>query len=335
MQTEKKSASAVGLDVGTSRIVTARPGEKGVICSAQLNAFVDLPWSKLTAKTLLNHRVPHSIEAERIVVHGTESARFADLLGVETRRSMSKGLVNPNEPESVQRIRKIIELVVGKAECQGQPLCFSVPAVHPGAEENATFHQATLMQILTELGYSANSITEGLAVVYAELEKSNYTGVGISFGGGLTNVCLAYLSVPVATFSLAKAGDYIDSSAAVATGELANRIRLRKEDTFYFNGAFGDSTLQALAVYYEELIETIVAAMAEQFEPCCRTGRFKTPVPVVLSGGSAMPRGFRDRFEEALRAGNLSLEISEVRLAANPLETTARGALIAALTESE
>ena len=33
--------------------------------------------------------------------------------------------------------------------------------------------------------------------------------------GGLCNVCLAYLSVPVMSFSIPKAGDYIDSSASL------------------------------------------------------------------------------------------------------------------------
>ena len=64
--------------------------------------------------------------------------------------------------------------------------------------------------MLDELGYEATSINEGLAVVYGELEDSNYTGIGISCGGGLCNVCLAYLSVPVLSFSIPKAGDYID-----------------------------------------------------------------------------------------------------------------------------
>ena len=54
----------------------------------------------------------------------------------------------------------------------------------------------------------------------------NYTGIGISCGGGLCNVAMAYLSAPIVTFSVAKAGDYIDARAASVTGERANRIRL-------------------------------------------------------------------------------------------------------------
>ena len=333
MQQNGKQITPIGLDVGTSRIVTARPGGDGFIYSTQLNAFVDLPWSKLTAETLSKQGLPHAIADSRLLVYGTESARFADLLGVETRRSMNRGVLNSCEPQSLMQIRKIIELVVGRPVEKGQRLCFSVPAPVPGGEDNVTYHEASLRQILTEMGYTARSITEGLAIVYGELESTNYSGIGISFGGGLCNICLAYLSVPVASFSVAKAGDYIDSSAAAAVGDLSNRIRLRKEDSFHFNGYFSDKSLQALTVYYDDMISTVVSQMKERFAPCCQTGRFKTAVPVVLSGGTAMPKGFRDRFESALRTCDFPVPISEVRLATNPLETTAKGALIAALSD--
>jgi len=45
-----------------------------------------------------------------------------------------------------------------------------------------------------------------------------------------------------------------------------------------------------------------------------------------------MPKGFRERFEQVLGGGEFPIAVSEVRLASNPLEATAKGALIAALT---
>ena len=56
-------------------------------------------------------------------------------------------------------------------------------------------------------------------------------------------------------------------------------------------------------------------------------------IPIVLSGGTAKPKGFRELFEKSLRAHPLPIEISEVRLASDPLTATARGALIAAMYE--
>jgi hypothetical protein len=51
----------------------------------------------------------------------------------------------------------------------------------------------------------------------------------------------------------------------------------------------------------------------------------------VLSGGTAMPKGFLDHFNKVLHADDFPLGLSEVRVAADPLHSTARGALMAAL----
>jgi hypothetical protein len=46
-----------------------------------------------------------------------------------------------------------------------------------------------------------------------------------------------------------------------------------------------------------------------------------------------MPKGFRDRFEKILREKEFPIELSEIRMAADPLTTTAKGALVAALCD--
>jgi hypothetical protein len=54
-------------------------------------------------------------------------------------------------------------------------------------------------------------------------------------------------------------------------------------------------------------------------------------VPLVLSGGTAMPKGFLDHFIRILEAEEFPLRLSEVRVSGDPLHSTARGALMAAL----
>src|SRR4029077_1787399 len=249
-QTETLKTSAIGLDVGTSRIVAARSVGQDIKYDIQLNAFVTIPYSKMTESMLQKEGVPHTVQASEIIVHGNESERFADLLNKDIRRPMTRGVLNPEEPDSVRLIREITASLAGKA-AKGAKLCFSVPAATLGAAENLTYHEASVRQVVTELGYEAKSINEGLAVVYGELESCNYTGIGISCGGGLCNVCLSYLSVPVISFSIPKAGDFIDSSSASVTGERANRIRIQKEQSFYINGNFETKLQQVLTVYYD------------------------------------------------------------------------------------
>jgi hypothetical protein len=215
---------------------------------------------------------------------------------------------------------------------KGQKLCFTVPAAPLGAEESLTYHEATMKRVLTDLGFEATSINEGLAVVYAEMENTNYTGIGISFGGGLCNVCLSYLAVPVLSFSVPKAGDFIDSSAASVIGEVPNRVRLMKEQTFFMNGHFENKLQEVLSVYYDDMIDAVVGGLQNAFKSARNLPKLIRPIPLVLSGGTAAPRGFKERFEKALRKSDFPVELSEIRMASDPLTATAKGALVAALS---
>jgi hypothetical protein len=303
---ETPNFEPIGLDVGTSRIVTARQTNHEIKYATQLNAFVSIPYSKMTENALQKEGVPHSVDESEILVHGNESERFADLLNKD---------------------------MTGKVE-KGGKLCFTVPAAPLGAEDNLTYHEATLRQVLSDLGYDTTTINEGLAVVYAEMESTNYTGIGISCGGGLCNVCLSYLTVPILSFSILKAGDFIDSSAASVTGERPNHIRILKEQSFYLNGHFEDKLQQVLSVYYDDMIQTLVTGLRNAFQSARNVPKLTRPIPLVLSGGSAIPKGFKERFETALRASDFPVDLSEIRMAADPLTTTAKGALVAALSDN-
>jgi hypothetical protein len=324
--------TALGLDVGTSRICLAERSGEEFQYETQLNAFVNIPYSKMTENVLKKEKVPHTVNGTEIVVHGNESDRFADLLNVETRRTMSRGVLNPAEPDSLSMIRKIVDSLLDPTKDR-QKLCFTVPAAPLGTEDNLTYHEATIRQILTDLGYEVKSINEGLAVVYSELESSNYTGIGISCGGGLCNVCLAYLSVPVLSFSIPKAGDYIDTNTATVTGERANRVRIAKEDSFHLNGFFSDKLQQVLGVYYDEMIQSLVNGMKQAFSTSRSLPKSGRNLPVILSGGTALPEGFRDRFEKIFREADLPITATEIRMAADPLHSSAKGALVAALAD--
>jgi hypothetical protein len=332
MKTETTKNTAIGLDIGTSRIVAARIPQNEIQYDIQLNAFVTLPYSKMTENALRKEGIAHSVTAGEILVHGNESEKFAGLLNTETRRTMTRGVLNPAEPESLKLIREIASSVAGRAE-KGQKLCFTVPAAPLGAEEDLTYHEATLRQVLGELGFETISINEGLAVVYGELESTNYTGIGISCGGGLCNVCLSYLSVPVVSFSIPKAGDFIDASAASVTGERANHIRILKEQSFFLNGHYENKLQQVLTVYYDDMIQSLVTGLCNAFQKARNLPKLSRPIPLVLSGGTAMPKGFRDRFEKILRASDFPIELSEIRLAVEPLTTSAKGALVAAVSD--
>jgi hypothetical protein len=115
------------------------------------------------------------------------------------------------------------------------------------------------------------------------------------------------------------------------TGELATRLRILKEHAFRLNGLTGDRVLNALNVYYQEMIENLTGNLRAQIASSQRLPKLDHSIPLVLSGGTAMPDGFTAYFNDVLKAEEFPVRLSEVRLAADPLNSTARGALMAAL----
>jgi len=323
----------LGLDVGTSRIVLARGTGATARIERELNAFVSLPYSKFTENILKQNNVSYYVNGSReIFIFGSESERFASFFNTEMRRPMRSGVLNPSEENGVLVIETIIQQLLPKSR-KHESLCFSVPGTNSEVTSDTVYHEAMLRNLLTGMGYKAKAVNEGLAVVFAELESDMFTGIGISCGGGMCNVCLAFMSVPVVTFSISKAGDYIDKSVASVTGEQATRIRMIKEEGLDLSKTPGDKYEKALVIYYDELILALIEALRANFAEANNMPRIDRPVPIVLSGGTASPKGFVDRFKKALSGADLPLKVSDVRLASDPFTATARGCAIAAVHE--
>ena len=247
---------------------------------------------------------------------------------------MRHGLVNATEPYAQKLLSVIVAKLLEKPRANGELLCFSVPGAPTRAPASLIYHEALMRQILEDLGYQAKSINEGLAVVFSELEKDNFSGIGISFGGGLTNVALAYLSVPVFTFAISKGGDDIDEAVGGVTGETATRVKAIKEESLDLSRKPRTKLEGALHIYYDDLLHTVVQGLRDALARAERMPKLDRPLPVVLAGGSALPEGFRARFERALDVDKFPIPLTGVRMASDPLSATARGALVAALYEN-
>ena len=325
-------AAVKGLDLGTSHIVLAQQKDDTFSFNTQLNAFVSIPFSKVTERMLAKEEISHAVEGSEIIAYGNRVEEFANLLNGETRRPMSSGLLNPREPKSLQMIEMALVQICGKAG-KNDKICFSVPAAPPKNEQDLIYHERTVTQMLERLGYKVKSLNEGLAVVYAELEDANFTGIGLSFGGGMCNVCVSYLGLPAVSFSTVRAGDYIDRSASSVSGETISTVRMHKEADFQLNGLSRSSIDQALSVYYGDVINTMVEGLADSLGEAKKLPKLDKPLPVVIAGGSALAGSFSEELEKVLRARKLPVEIGEIRMASDPLNTTARGALMAAQLE--
>jgi hypothetical protein len=323
-----------GLALGTSRIVLATTNGQGVTFAPQLNAFVDIPYTRMTEQMLVRENILHQVEGGHIYAYGNRADEFAKFLDGDTRRPMQSGLLNPAEPRNLQMIELLLGRLCGKAS-NGEKLCLSVPSAPPDRGSDLIYHQRSVQGICEKLGYRARSVNEGLAVVYAELTDANFTGIGMSFGGGMCNICVAYLGLPVLTIATTRGGDYIDQSAASVTGETPTTVRMHKENAadsgFSLNGTTGCPIDRALSVYYADVIETAATALGTAMTESKKLPRFTAPIPIVCAGGTAMAGNFLPRLNAAIAETELPVGVSEITLAKDPLNATAKGALVGAM----
>ena len=320
-----------GLDVGTSRLVLATMAGETPRYQQQLNAFVSFPFSKMTERTLKEEDILHVVEGGKILAFGDRSDEFANMLGGTTRRPIASGLLNPQEPQNLQVTRLLIEHLCGTAQ-RGEKICFSVPNSPDSTGSDVVYHEESVAEILKDLGYETSSVNEGQAIVFAALNDSHFTGIGMSFGGGLCNICVAYLGVPVVSFCTTRAGDYVDHKTAAAIGETPTTVRLYKESgEFALDGHPSGRLDRALAIYYGDVIKHAVGRLEQELATTKRLPRLAQPMPVVVAGGSAEVKGFDGLLRRAIMAADLPIEISVVERASSGINTTAKGALLAAM----
>ena len=323
----------IGLDIGTANIVVAHNEDKNIKNLLQLNAFFTIPYSKVTKKTLLREETMFFDKDDKHYILGTSAEKFANTFDSNTRRPVESGLLNPREVESIDVIKAIINQLVRKPDKKNKKICFSVPGDPIDNPNSIVYHESIIRMHLQSLGYSPISINEGMAVVLSELSATNFTGIGISMGGGMCNVCFSYLSVPVVKYSIQKGGDYIDSMVGRSVGELPTKIKMIKEAGLDLSAEPSGRIEYGFHIYYDDLFSTLIQSLRQVLGSSDNIPRLSMPIPIVISGGTVIPRGSKEKFKKALEGINLPIKISDIIVAENPLYTTAKGALVMAITE--
>jgi hypothetical protein len=313
-------------------IISAEQDGNETVFVQQRNSFVEIEYSDMAEEMLSRSEVLHIRKDDSVYVVGDDALNFANIFKQETRRPMSHGILSSDESSAIPMIKLILEQVVGEPERPRERLFFSTPADPIDSDLNTLYHQKTLESLLGDMGYDPEPINEGMAVIYSELADSNFTGLGVSFGAGMTNVCLAYYAVPVMTFSIARGGDWIDEQAARATGTSVDKVTATKEDDFGLDFTTDVGGIEgALSIYYDNLLDYVIEnVIAEVNEEDVEEG---LDVPVVVTGGTSSPDGFADLFQDRLDDAAVPFSISEVRRAEEPMYSVARGALVASRTE--
>lgn len=330
---------AKGLDVGTSFIVLASEGSKGKVTYKDFrDAFYVIKpatpiATKMIEKGLAGKTFVKDTDGSFIIL-GKDAIEKAVERNESAKRPMYRGVVSSKEKDARRILTYILKEVAGKPSTDGEKLVFCVPAQPIDQEDDdfdVGYHEDVIVKLLNESGYSARAINEAEALCYSELEKDDYTGVCLSWGAGMVNVCVMLNGEPVVKFSTTKSGDWIDRMAAVATGETDSIVQAEKENGEFTVGQPNDNqVLAAVSAYYDRLIDYTTKQLAAAMENHKSVPKFKDPLPIVVAGGTSKANGFVEMFAKKLTDNGFTLPVKEVRHAADPLHAVARGCLIAA-----
>jgi len=323
-----------GLNVGTVNISAAarRKGTGETAVNIQRNAFLDVR-DNAFARKLSKYGIDYLVRGERGYVVGDPAFELATLFEKSVRRPMKEGMMSADEPDALLVVKHLVEEVLGPPQQGGEICVFSVPGDPIDDDRNFIYHRSALESVLSNAGYTPRPMLESHLIVLGELGEQDYTGIGVSCGGGMVNVCVAYKSVPTLSFSTLRGGDWIDGSAAAAIGLPAALVCAIKEGGMDLRSPKG-RVEEAIVIHYRHFIQHTLQLMKRKMEGAQSMPTFVRPVDLIFSGGTAMIPGFIELFREEFGNVDFPIEVAEIRLAANPLKAAAEGCLQAALAET-
>ena len=328
-----------GCDIGTCFLVSAAQdsGNK-IIFKTIRDAFLDMENEPQT-KSLLKMSSVDFIEAgEKVYVIGDSAVTMANIFKKEARRPLSRGVIAPGELEAEKILLVLIENILGKAINPGEICFYSVPAAPVDHNIDIVYHQAMFSKLIGSLGYKPVALNEAAAISYSNAAKEQFSSLAISMGAGMINVCLMFKTMIGMAFSIQNSGDWLDESVAKATGSTASRIQTIKEKGVNLMDPNGGDpkTLrerEALVIYYKSLILRALDTIKNEFNKHQGSIELPNSVPIILSGGTSLAKGFKDLFEAGFNTvkDKFPIPISEIRMATDPLNAVAQGLLVAAM----
>ena len=322
-----------GLDVGTANFASACQDVDGnVSIKIQRNAFIDIDADDYTRSMLTKLNVQYVVINGKMVVVGDPAFELANIFNRETRRPMKDGVISPREAEAMPIEKLIVENLLGPPTAPNENCYFSVPADPIDAEFNVVYHKGVFSGLVKKLGYNPKPLLEGHAVVFAELAPDDFTGIGISCGGGMFNICVAYKSIPALSFSTSRAGDWIDRNVATVLGIKASRAAAIKEKGMSILSPRNREE-EAVEIYYRNLISYTLENIKRRFESATGMPSFPDPIEIVCAGGTSLIGGFIEVFKDELEKVKFPIQVKNIRRAEDALFSVSKGCLVAALSD--
>ena len=332
----KSNILSVGLDIGTMNIVLSRSDSDEIKITR--NVFLPLDKDEISISELTDINYIQSDDGDLYIV-GEDAFKMANLFNKPLSRPMERGMISPKEINAIDILTLIIKNLFGDIKGKDVYCSYGIPAEPIDQEKSVIYHEKVFSRILGSLGINNTSVNEAMAIIYSEAAKEKFSAIAVSFGAGMSNIAIGFKGIEVLKFSTTRGGDWIDKSVAESLSIVQNRVTNVKERGLDLEMGFLTETdkkkkriLEALTYYYESLINYTLKKISSEFEEKVDI-EVDEAIPFIISGGTSLPSGFLNLFKTVLSKNKLPIEISEVRMARNPLTAVSQGLLVKTMSD--
>ena len=332
--TAKKKAgkAGIGLDVGTGFLVGAGYDGAKVKFAPLRDAFYTIDKSTFNRSMFDKGTMKYVEIGDNIHVIGEDALTLAKIRNTSALRPLKLGVINPQERNAAPILKEMFRYCVKPfIKKDGEIMVFSIPGAKVGDDSfNVDYHTMSVQALGKAFGVNAVPLNEAYAVILSAMENADeVTGLGFSFGAGLVNVCFVYKSMLLFEFSIDKSGDFIDTESARACGVSTSVISHIKEKELVLNvdELSASPEIRALIFTYRHVIKNTLTEVVRAFTNTSDVNIIE-PIPIVISGGTSIPEGFVEMFEQEMETTKLPFNVTEVIPAENRLAAVAEGCLI-------
>ena len=329
------SPICIGLDVGTMNLVCARSDTDEI--KTTRNVFLPIDKDDMDISQMSD--ISYGEIDNNIFILGESAFQLSNILGKKVYRPMENGLISPKEINAINVLTLIIKDLIGDIKNKDIYCTYSVPGDPVDSNREITYHERVFGTILSSLGINHSSMNESMGILYSEAQKTNFSALCLSFGSGMMNCALGYHGIKTLAFSTIKSGDYVDKSVSEALSIVQNRVTNIKEKYLDLEAGFMEEKnkkrqriIEGLCYYYDALINYTIKNIIKEFNDKVDV-EIDEEIPIIIGGGTSLPKGFIKLFESNIMKYDLPFNISEIRAAKSPLISVSQGLLIKTLAD--
>lgn len=337
---------SVGLDIGASQIRCLRRRGEQLVGRTAKTLFAALPDSPEYRALLSAGGIPFAVCDDALTVAGDSAADYSLLFHVRPQSLLPQGRLPTNNPVVRQALAALVDALLGEPDQPGEMCGVTLP----GGEAFQSLACSSELEFFSRLirlrGFFPQVLSAGMAAVLAELSRQCFTGLGLSFGAGTSELVVAHRGLELAVCSIPQGGDWLDEQIARQfgdvildeSGECVLDLTAAAARRHSFSGRLSapqSADEEFLAALHRDLIYALIRSATLRFARWPRVLEIPQPLTVVVVGGVARIEGFADLLWEAFDRARFPLVIGQIGFSTGHSFTVARGCLINAELERE